>query len=707
MPAPPAFSGLVAERMRHGKSDAIRDILDAAAAPGMLSMAGGVPAPESFPVLELARALDEVLSVSAAAALQYAPTEGVPEMRAVIADRATATGAPATAERVLIISGSQQGLDLVSTAFVEQGDLIALDDPSYLGAVQTFTRAGARLLPVPSDGDGMDTSVLADVLADGARCKLVYVVPHFHNPTGAVLSPRRRAHLADLAERYGFIIVEDDPYADLAFDGTRLPSIDVHTDRTVRLMSLSKTLCPGLRVAGLIAPEELITELAAAKQCADLQTNTFGQHILARLLADPSFLPAHVRRLQRFYRDKAMQLSALLTDRLPWLGFEPPRGGLFFWTVITHPEVTSDALSRAARAAGVAIVPGTPFCVDRDGSRHARLSYATLSQPQMQEATRRLAAAFENATPGGTRPPSDKATGMTAQTVREADVMQSRTTTRMRLTGWSGDAGYFAFQEYDEFHPQAVVDVLHGKSAGAMFRGMAPPEACAELARRFWASPGRRERGSEAPGYYLGTYHYHRTTQEYLDETERVEAALSAVLDMPGDPLTTFYGGLADALASEGVTVRLAQHNGRKACRGLLRSWHGQGEYALAPHEDISQCSEPRQAGFEIQQVVGYHGVALNICLENGSAGRLAFWNIRPDLPSRRRLGLEYTGSPYPMGALDGIEMQWVEINAGDLYMFNGAHVHAVEPNTDHSQRRTTLAGILGFIDDKTVVSWT
>jgi hypothetical protein len=275
------------------------------------------------------------------------------------------------------------------------------------------------------------------------------------------------------------------------------------------------------------------------------------------------------------------------------------------------------------------------------------------------------------------------------------------------LTGWHGDTDYFRFLEYQEFHPQAVVDVLRGRVAGTVFRAMVPPDARTELARRFWASPARRVRGVEAPGFYLGAYHYHRTTQEYLDETERVAAALDDVLDVSFDPLAVFYGGLSRVLAGEGVTVRLAEHGARQACRGLLRSWHGRGAYALEPHEDLSQCTEPKQADFEIQRVIGYHSVGLNICLENGGGGRLALWNIQPDLASKRRLGLHFTGSPYPIDTLDGIDMLWLEVNAGDVYVFNSAHVHAVESETDESRRRTTLAGILGFIDDLTLVSWT
>jgi len=391
----PTVVDLLGRRARSGKSEAIREILAATATPGMLSMAGGLPAPDSFPVGELVEATQAVLGAQAAAALQYAPTEGVPAMREVVAELATRTGTHVDASRAMVISGSQQGLDLLARVLLDEGDAVALEDPSYLGAVQTFQQAGARLLAIPGDRDGMDVDALAAELERGARCKLVYVVPHFHNPTGAVLAPERRMRLGELADRYGFLIVEDDPYGDLAFEGVRLPSIDAHTDRVVRLMSLSKTVCPGFRVAGLTAPDWLLVELANAKQCADLQTNTFGQHVLVHLLTEPGFLTAHLSRLRTIYRQRAGDLAAVLADQLPWLTFDHPRGGLFFWCAIGDPSVNSGGLARIALSEGVAVVPGEPFCVQRDGSRHLRLSYATLDRAQMREATRRLDAAFD------------------------------------------------------------------------------------------------------------------------------------------------------------------------------------------------------------------------------------------------------------------------------------------------------------------------
>jgi len=275
------------------------------------------------------------------------------------------------------------------------------------------------------------------------------------------------------------------------------------------------------------------------------------------------------------------------------------------------------------------------------------------------------------------------------------------------LGGWSGAADYFRFAEFDGFSPQAVVDVLRGRRLGAVFRGAVSPRTCEEVAARFWASESALSRGGEAPVRYLGAYHYHKATVVYLSECEEIGPAVDDALAVADDPLAMFYGGLGDALGAEGVKVRLAAHDGRQACRGVLRSWFGRGDFALVPHEDRGQCREPGQADFEIQRVLNHYLCALNICLENGAGGRLRIWNIQPDDASKRQLGTFYSGSPYPLSALDGIDSLWLEVGQGDVYVFNGSHVHAVEPTTVPGARRTTLSGLFGFIDEATVVSWT
>lgn len=275
-----------------------------------------------------------------------------------------------------------------------------------------------------------------------------------------------------------------------------------------------------------------------------------------------------------------------------------------------------------------------------------------------------------------------------------------------RVAGWCGDADYFTFLESREFQPEQVLDVLKGKVAGVIFRGIASSDTCAALTDRFWRSTALKERGSEEPNYYLGAYHYHKTTAQYLDESAAVANALADVLDVPDSPLTQFREGLSRRLAPD-VVFRPARHEGRDACQALLRSWRGQGQFALQPHEDLAQCGEPRQADFEIQQARKYCVSALNICLENGKGGNLCYWNVQPNEASKRRMGLQYAGWPYPEESLAGFEKMVVEIHPGDVYVFNGAHVHAVEPNAEAGVRRTTMSGLLSFIDDNTVVFWT
>ncbi|MEO5877321.1 MAG: hypothetical protein ABIS86_15605 [Streptosporangiaceae bacterium] len=275
------------------------------------------------------------------------------------------------------------------------------------------------------------------------------------------------------------------------------------------------------------------------------------------------------------------------------------------------------------------------------------------------------------------------------------------------VTGWSGDADYFTMREYDGFEPEAVMDVLEGRAALVMFRNMVPRDVCEAVIGRFWDSPHRMVRGVEAPGYYLGAYTWNKPAAPYFAESAKVNPVLEELLDVPGDPMKQFYDGLGEVLARQGAKVRPGEYEGGTAAHALLRAWHGAGTFALDPHDDDSQCADPQSADFERVGVVGRNVAALNICLENDSdGGRLVYWNIRPDVASKRRLGIEYTGSPYPVESLEGHGNQWIEVNTGDVYVFNGAHVHAVEPNTAEAQTRTTLAAMMGFIDDHTVITW-
>ncbi|HZB48387.1 MAG TPA: hypothetical protein VE547_04785 [Mycobacteriales bacterium] len=278
-----------------------------------------------------------------------------------------------------------------------------------------------------------------------------------------------------------------------------------------------------------------------------------------------------------------------------------------------------------------------------------------------------------------------------------------------RLTGWQGDPDYFRFVEHTELDPDAVLDVLHGRVLGVVFRSVIDRAAAAELVRRFWASPARKRRGGEvceSLGYYVGAYHYHKPTATYLDESAEIAPDLDALLAVPGEPMGWFRDVLGARLAADGATLRLSAQDGRPGCPVLIRHWNATGEYALQPHEDTSQLRWPEQADFEIQRVPDYTVTAVNMCLENGAGGRLVIWNVIPDEESKRRLGLDLSGSPYPVESVDGYPAVRLEVRTGDIYVFNGSHVHGVEASADGG-KRTTMAWNMGFCADDTVVTWT
>lgn len=287
--------------------------------------------------------------------------------------------------------------------------------------------------------------------------------------------------------------------------------------------------------------------------------------------------------------------------------------------------------------------------------------------------------------------------------------MTSGAETKAPMTGWQGDAGYFRFVELDHFDPDPVVDVLRGDVLGVVFRDVIDHAAAEELVRRFWDSPARKRRGGEvceSLGYYVGAYHYHKPTQQYLDESAEIAGYLGSVLDVPNEPSRWFRARVDERLRRDGACLRLSQKDGREGCPVLIRHWNASGEYALQPHDDESQLHHPAQADFEIQRTPNYTVAAVNMCLENGDGGRLVVWNLVPDRESKERYGLELSGSPYPLEAVDGIESLWLQVRTGDIYVFNGGHVHGVEASANEG-KRTTMAWNMGFCDDHNVVTWT
>ena len=376
------------------RSSAIRDLLAVAEQPGVLSLAGGLPSPECFPVDAIARATARVLADEPNAALQYAATAGFAPLRAWVAEQHDAH-----ADDVVITHGAQQALELVVRALVDPGDTVALADPGYVGAVQALRLAGADLMGIPSDADGLRVDVLAERLAGGARPVLVYVVSQLDNPTGATLSAPRRVELARLADRYGFVIVDDDPYGALRWQGDDPAPLRSRSDRVVTLGTTSKVLCPGLRVGWAVCPPDLARPLEIMKQAVDLQTTTLTQRIAHRVLTGAGFLEPHLAALRTSYAARCAALADALDEQLgERLAFRRPPGGMFLWARL--PGVDTEPLLARAVAEGMAFVPGTAFAVDGGPSDEMRLSFATQSPDDLVEAVTRLRSALDRSSAG-------------------------------------------------------------------------------------------------------------------------------------------------------------------------------------------------------------------------------------------------------------------------------------------------------------------
>lgn len=392
-PAPSSPLPPLAVAVARTGSSTIRDLLEIVERPDVLSLAGGLPSPGAFPVDVVAAAAAEVLAADPVAALQYGATEGIAALRSWVADR---MGGGTGADQVVITAGSQQALDLLGRALVDPGAPVVVPDPGYVGAIQALRSAGAELVGVPVDGAGLRTDVLADALAGGLRPALVYVVAELDNPTGTTLAEERRRDLAALADRYGFWVVEDDPYGELRWRGERGTPLRRLSERVVTLGTVSKVISPGLRVGWAVGPPELIRALVVLKQAADLHTSTFSQQVAHRVLAAPGFLDRHLPAVRARYRGQADVLvdaiRAELGDRLP---VARPDGGMFLWGRLLDRHgapVDTDTLLPEAVASGVAYVPASAFSVGPPQAGGLRLSFATGAAEDLREAVARLAA---------------------------------------------------------------------------------------------------------------------------------------------------------------------------------------------------------------------------------------------------------------------------------------------------------------------------
>jgi len=374
----------------------VRDILALTQQDGMISFAGGLPAPELFDASGLREAFAAALADGAAQrTLQYSTTEGDPELRAALAALLTDRGLETHADEVLITAGSQQALTLITAALLDPDDVVLVEEPSYLAALQSFALAGARIVPVACDDEGLDPAALREAAAR-ERPKALYVIPTFHNPTGRTIPAERRAAIAAAAAEHGFWIIEDDPYGELRYSGEAVApigSFDGARDRTIAMSSLSKVLAPGLRIGWLRTPETLRAALVVAKQAADLHTSTVTQAAAARWFASGDW--AHlVQQLRDEYGARRDALLGGLAEALPeGSTWNQPDGGMFVWASLPEGQDADRAL-QAALSHNVAFVPGWPFYAGEADRRTLRLSFTTHTTDEIAEGLDRLGAAL-------------------------------------------------------------------------------------------------------------------------------------------------------------------------------------------------------------------------------------------------------------------------------------------------------------------------
>ena len=366
-----------ARRAQKMNPSVIREILKVTEKPGIISFAGGLPSPKTFPITAFAAACEKVLREDGQAALQYAASEGYGPLREMVAAMLPWHVNPA---QVLITTGSQQGLDLIAKVLIDEGSRVLVETPTYLGALQAFTPMEPDIVSVASDEDGVD---MVDLAAKAAGARFLYVLPNFQNPTGRTMSESRRAALSAEATRLGLPLVEDNPYGDLWFDTPPpLPLTARNPDGCVYLGSFSKVLAPGLRLGFMVAPLSIFPKLLQAKQAADLHSPGFNQRLVAEVMND-GFLGRHVPTIRALYKSQLGAMLAAMTREMPaGVEWNTPAGGMFLWVRLPEGMNAIELLPMAVQR-NVAFVPGWAFYADQADARTLRLSFVTSSVAQI------------------------------------------------------------------------------------------------------------------------------------------------------------------------------------------------------------------------------------------------------------------------------------------------------------------------------------
>jgi len=391
------YEPLFSHNAKNMKRSEIRELLKLTAKPGIISFAGGLPAPDLFPIDDIKEMSRIIMEREGKTALQYGPTEGDNRLREELAKLMQKDGVNITSNHLLIITSSQQGLDLVGKIFIDPGDVVMASRPTYVGAIQAFHSYGAQMMGIEQDEEGTQTALLeAEIVklaAKGVKPKFIYEIPDFQNPSGITMSLKRRKELIRIAEKYDLIIVEDSPYRQLRFEGRTEPSlIGMNSERVLSLYTFSKILLPGFRLGWMAGPNELIQKAVTAKQSVDLCSPPFNQAILYEYLSR-GLLEKQIAVIIKAYREKRdfmLDKLARYMPKLPGLKWTQPHGGLFLW--VTLPEnMDAGEMFHSAIEKKVAYVVGTAFYPDGGGSNSFRMNFSYSSMAEIEEGVKRLA----------------------------------------------------------------------------------------------------------------------------------------------------------------------------------------------------------------------------------------------------------------------------------------------------------------------------
>ena len=390
----------ISNRMSTLRGSAIREIFKYAADPSVISLAGGNPAPELFPHEALADIAKEVLREQPITALQYGITEGYLPLREAIKARLhRVENIGGEKDELIVVSGGQQGIELATKCLVNEGDVVIVEQPSFIGATNAFRSYGARLVGVPVKDDGMDLDALEEALKNNKNVRFIYTIPTFQNPMGVTMSIEKRKRLYEIAKENGVLILEDNPYGELTFDGVKMPTIkSMDTDGIVMYSgSFSKILAPGLRLGFLCAPQPIIQKIVIAKQVSDVHTPMLPQ-LLATEYMKRYDIDALIAEMRKTYAHKCATMLGAMDEFFPAdITYTRPGGGLFIWCDLGH-DLDTLALSKEAIAEKVVYVPGNTFMVDMDEKCTAlRLNYSTMSDEKIVEGIRRLGKVFNKA----------------------------------------------------------------------------------------------------------------------------------------------------------------------------------------------------------------------------------------------------------------------------------------------------------------------